>query len=755
MKALCLIPTLLFISAVLSFNAFPGEDAKKAATGPSYRSAALSLPFIANEGQVDETVAFYADTFLGRIFVTKECDVVYALTNRDPDADISGWCLKESFSQAAGLEAAGRHQTATRVNYFRGNDPEEWKRGIAAYENLSLGEAYAGIEVELVAHDKNVEKRFLVRPGARPEEISVKMVGVNGLRINRAGALEARIASGAVLFTKPVAWQETKEGKQYVEVTYRIDGDSYGFDLEPYDMERELIIDPLLASTYLGGTKDEGTWGSTYLCLDGQGCVYIAGSTKSADFPATPGAYAEDPFWGEDVFVAKFDPKLTTLLAATYLGGSGKDYGWRGVNTALDAAGCVIVSGQTTSTDFPVTPGAYDEDHNGGDDVFITRLSADLSTLIDSTFIGSPGYDQVNSMILDDKGDVYIAGITRSNGFPTTPGALDHDYAGTSQPWGGDIFVSHFDGGLTTLVASTYLGDTKLEFGGHLTLDGQGNVYIVGTTASFDFPTTPGAYMEVHCPVAEGYGCDIFISLLDPHFTTLLNSTFLGGTMDDWGYAPLVIDDNGDIYVTGHVSSEDYPTTSGAFCEEYNGVHGIDVGDDVPVTKLNGQLSTLLASTFLGGELFDGGVALMQAECGDLFVTGMCYSDDFPTTAGAYDETFNKGKSDAFVTRINSDLTALVASTFLGGSGYERTFSMNISKDGEFYTAGLTSSKNFPTTPEGFDVDYGGGTTYGGDVFVSMMDGLLSANPRLMAYSDSLPEGTGGTINFTLSAGED
>ncbi len=220
---------------------------------------------------------------------------------------------------------------------------------------------------------------------------------------------------------------------------------TYGFKVASYDRTKELIIDPLLASTYLGGSGKEHGYS---LALDTSGNVYVTGFTDSVDFPTTSGAYYNAFNGSYDVFVSKFDSGLTSLLASTYLGGSGGDGGY---SLALDTSGNVYVTGYTYSSDFPATSGAYETSFKGGSvDVFVSKLDGGLTSLLSSTYLGGSDNDEGYSLTLDTSGHVYVAGQTHSSDFPTTSGAYD-----TSQNGGYDAFVSKLDGNLSASAATT------------------------------------------------------------------------------------------------------------------------------------------------------------------------------------------------------------------------------------------------------------------------------------------------------------
>jgi len=395
-----------------------------------------------------------------------------------------------------------------------------------------------------------------------------------------------------------------------------------------------LIIDPLLASTFIGGSYSDGGYS---IALDEGGNVYVTGDTYSSDYPTTSGAYDESHNGYYDVFVSKLNSSLSNLLASTFIGGSDYD---RGNSIALDGGGNVYITGYTWSSEYPTTSGAYDESFNGGYyDVFVSKLNSSLSSLLASTFIGGSDYDRGNSIALDGDRNVYITGETDSSNYPTTSGAYDESYNGY-----GDVFVSKLNSSLSTLLSSTFIGGSDYDRGNSIALDGGGNVYITGYTGSSNYPTTSGAYDESH----NGES-DVFVSKLNSSLSTLLSSTFIGGSSGDSGRS-IALDGGGNVYITGETDSSDYPTTSGAYDESHNG------DEDVFVSRLNSSLSSLLSSTFIGGSDDDYGNSIALDGGGNVYVTGETESSNYPTTSGAYDESHN-GDEDVFVSRLNSNLS--------------------------------------------------------------------------------------------------
>lgn len=323
------------------------------------KMSALQVPFIANEGQVDENVCFYARTFGGIIYVTKKGEMVYSLPLVEARQDNvteqelpkqqerKGWVLKERLLGSLNPDIKSIDKANTKVNYFIGNDKSKWKSNVSSYNEVSLGEIYKGISLNLRAYGNNVEKIFTVNPGSRPEKIKLAVEGAFSLATNNKGELEVETGLGTVRFRAPIAYQEKESERTYIKVAYKIDKDAYGFNVGDYDRQIPLIIDPLLASTFIGGSGDDQ---GRAVALDSSGNVYIVNITTSSDYPTTTGAYDVTYHGSDDISISKLNADLSSLIASTFIGGSGDEWSY---DIALDSAGNVYVAGTTGSDNYP------------------------------------------------------------------------------------------------------------------------------------------------------------------------------------------------------------------------------------------------------------------------------------------------------------------------------------------------------------------------------------------------------------------
>jgi len=325
----------------------------------SVKLATLERGWVKNEGQWDEEALFSAPGYFGTTWITKDGQLVHTAVKGK-----ESWLISERWVGGKVQAITPEEELPTRVSYFIGNDPSKHRSNLPTYRYVSLGEVWSGIEVKLKATQKTVEKLFYVKPGADPSKIVVEVGGAKGLRLSKDGEIIIQTGLGELKLSKPVAWQE-KDGKKLpVEVSYKLIGKNrYSFEVAKADPSLPIVIDPILQSTYLGGSNDDSAYAIAIHPKTGD--VYVAGGTESIDFPNTAGG-ARASFGGRysDAFVARLNKELTQILQATYLGGSGSD---RANALAIHPkTGEVYVAGGTTSTDFPETFGGAQTVYGGG-----------------------------------------------------------------------------------------------------------------------------------------------------------------------------------------------------------------------------------------------------------------------------------------------------------------------------------------------------------------------------------------------------
>jgi len=457
-----------------------------------------------------------------------------------------------------------------------------------------------------------------------------------------------------------------------------------------------------------------------------------------------------------------------TLSYSTYLGGGSNDYG---TAITVDSTGSAYVTGYTSSTNFPVTAGAFQTTCGGGcsgstADAFVSKLDPTGSFLVFSSYLGGSANDYGNGIALDASDNIFIVGQTFSTDFPTTAGAFQTKCSPDSCA-SGDVFVTELSSAGSNLTYSTYLGGTGKNQGNAIVLDTFGNAYITGYTQSLTFPTTKGAF-QTTCKCGQSVA---FVTKLNTRGTGLVYSTYLGGTNGDVGYG-IALDSSDNAYLTGYTQSFNFPTTVGAFQTS------LGANRAAWITKLNTTGTALVYSTYLGGTTSVTtpceacGTAIAVDSSGDAYVCGLTAESNFPITPGAFQTVFASSSNghDAFLTELNPAGSALIFSTYLGGTGDDGATGIGLDPSGAIWLRGNTKSTDFPITPGAFQAKNAGsfdafvaelsstgsallystylggsGTEYGGATSVLALDSQNPPGVYVTGYTDS--------TNFPVVAG--
>jgi Beta-propeller repeat len=635
-----LLCVTLFATMAAHYHRAPAPSAQAAAYG------ALPLSFEPNVGQTAAGVDFLAHGSGYTLALTAGTAALglrrgtTAPTNAAPSAAVAAGLQLQLGLVGANPQAPGSGEAPLpgTVNYFLGNDSAAWRTGISTYARVRYREVYPGVDVVYYGEQGQLEYDFELAPGANPTQVRLDFARSTGVAVDGQGGLLVQLAGGAVRQERPQLYQEVDGERRAVGGTYLLEArGQVGIAVGAYDASRALVIDPVLVyATYLGGSSGGVLGGDVGrgVAVDGAGNAYVTGFTASADFPTQAPLQAGLGGSGAtNAFAAKLNPAGNALVYATYLGGSGGVFGDEGKGIAVDGAGNAYVTVNTRSADFPTTAGA----------------------------------------------------------FQTSLGSVH-----------GNAFVAELNPAGNALVYSTYLGGSgnsrqgNGDAGSGIAVDGAGNAYVTGFTDSADFPT--------QAPLQAGLGgsgaTNAFVAELNPAGSALVYSTYLGGSggvFVDEGTG-IAVDGAGNAYVTGNTRSADFPTTVGAFQTSL----GNEIGNAF-VAKLNPAGSALVYSTYLGGSgnsrqgNGDAGAGIAVDGAGNAYVTGHTGSPDFPTKNPLQAALGGQVLDNAFVAKLNAAGSALVYSTYLGGSRQDVGRGIAVDGAGNAYVTGDTGSPDFPT----------------------------------------------------------
>jgi hypothetical protein len=565
----------------------------------------LPLAFEENRGQAPPRVDFMARGGGYSVFLSRGNASISLRRGKSADPVTIELRLVGASQEAAAL---ARQPLPGKVNYFLGNDPKRWRTDIPTFQRVQYPRVYPGIDLAYYGDEGRVEYDFLVAPNADPDAIRLAVDGTRSVSVDGNGDLVLETGSGAVRFRRPLAYQEIAGARHEVESRYVLTGaHAVGFAVGPHDARQALVIDPsLVYSTYLGGSTYD--WAQA-IALDAGGNAYVTGFTESMDFPLVN---PEQPFFpgSSAIFVSKLAADGASLVYSTYLAGSLYDFSY---SIAVDGSGSAYVTGYTESTDFPVMNPIYGT-LNGATDAFLTKFSAAGDALEYSTYLGGSSNDYGYGVAVDSNNAAYLTGQTVSSDFPVTSGAYQTSSDGSCG------FVTKVNPKGSALAWSTYFGRNCSANPKAVAVSSSFSVYLTGYAYS-GFPVTTG----VAQPIFGGVE-DAFVTMLDKTGKTLVYSTYLGGSQEDYG-AAIAVDASGNAYVTGSTTSPNLPVTASAPQPKLAG------GFDGFVAKLNASGTAWSYLTYLGGGRDDYAYGIAVDSSGNATVVGSTISVDFPMTA--------------------------------------------------------------------------------------------------------------------------
>ena len=672
-RALWAVTALAVIS--ISFGLGWPRAATASTSRPEAKLMSVPLSFEPNRGQAASTVQFLSRGSGYALFLTPGTVVLNLERQQPASAAAAGQTPEAASVDTLRMSLIGANAKANAVglapqpgvvSYFIGNDPKNWRSGIPTYGRVKFPQIYPGVDLVFYGNQRQLEYDFVVAPGADPSRIAWRIDGARA-RVDADGNLVLSAPNGPVAFKKPVLYQLDGDNKIGVDGAFVVTGNQVRFRLGSYDHSRALIVDPVLSyASYLAGsstdhigwTLDNGPNGTSQgLAVDSAGSVYVAGDTYSIDFPT------KNPY--------------------------------QGAPPAKGPAGSP-----------PVSPGLWPS-------AFVTKFSADGSSLVYSTYLGGNGYDYVYAIAVDSSGNAYVTGQTDSPNFPVTSGAyqtvcsasiVPGPPAQNSSNCGGadtSAFVTKLNSTGTGLAYSTFLGGYgSYAYATSIAVDSAGRAYIAGneddiySTGIFGspvypgFPTSSGAVISGTQPLG-GNPQFAFVAAFDPTGAQLLYSTLFGdqnfkciiGCGGPTYGTGVAVDANDYLYLVGETEASTLPTTAGVIqptgAPLGNPANALQIWRGFiakfnPVTSAGG--ASLAYSTYLGGKTgntgdYISGITIDSAS--NAYIVGYTNSPDFPVTSGVYSTVCGPNGQTcaaAHVTKLNSTGTAILWSTFVGDS---------------------------------------------------------------------------------------
>jgi uncharacterized repeat protein (TIGR01451 family) len=633
---------------------------------------------------------------------------------------------------------AGLEELPGRSHYLIGTEAADWRTDVATFARLLATDVYPGIDLTYYGTAHDLEYDFVVRPGADASAIRLRSEGGTQLTLGSAGELGLILDGEEVAnWRAPIAYQQIDGVRHDIACAFVLRGPrEAGFSVGEYDASKPLVIDPvLLYSTLLGGSGAEAAEAITI----SSNSIYIVGETTSLNFPA-PGGYRTTAYASNDVFVARFNSNGTALVFATYLGGTGDDFG---NSIDVDANGNVSITGGTDSSNFPLK-NQFQSSRSGISDAFVTKLSAAGNALLYSTYLGGNGYESGNAVKVGNGGNIYVVGETDSEQqFPKkTP--FQNNAGGLL-----DGFVARFNptlSGAASLIFSSWIGGSDDDRATGIEVDGT-YFYVAGEVDALDFFSSDFPVKNALQPEYGGGGSDAWLARLPLSGATVSWATYVGGQYED-AASSVVVDTSGNLYLVGTTTSDNFPTVNAQ--QPVIGGGGSFYTSDAFATKISGNGSNILFSTYFGGEVEETGSGIGVDANGLIYITGQTSSSDLPVSGGALQSTYNGGPGDAFIAKLNPAVpgrNGIVYSTYFGGVGTEDPGTGNcifVTSNGDYYFVGTTTSTNGFPSESAFSGVYGGGYS---DAFVAK----LASQPDLCVSVSASIEPVLVGSNFTYT----
>ncbi len=687
-----------------------GQKVTPVATAPS------RLAFVENKGQWNDTILFRADLLGGALFLTAQgFRFNYYATEdvmRAHDMKVTGsndawqdapirhhayWVELQGMSGLPG-NAKGRGKGSAYHNYFLGNDRKRWQGRVPLYDTVAYENAYAGIDLLVYGAGLQLKYDFVVKPGGNVADIRLNYKGVVP-ELQADGSLRIRTSVNEIVEMKPYVYQWIAGQQVDVQCNYRWNAKSNELSFvfpEGYNQHYNLVIDPLLVfATLSGGTAETFGYSAAY---DREGNFYAGGECHKSGWVTTPGAFKDKFAASLDIGLSKYNAAGTDLVYSTYLGGRSVE---QPNSLVVNSKNELIVMGNTSSKDMPVTEGCWDSTI-AGFDIFITKFTADGGNLVGSTLLGGSSIDglegsslstlagdrQRGEVWVDSADNIYVASCTYSEDYPVTDGAFQKKFGGG--PLDGCFTV--LDPYCKKILYSTFIGGSGMDVCFSLVQGAHNDFFVTGTTTSADFKVSPAAYQQKLLGGKDAYLLRFGLK------EGLIAGTYLGTEASDWGYK-IQLDGQGSPWVLGRTQSPDYPVSPGV-------VH--QAGGQMFVQQMSANLDqALVATKFSGHNTLPTPVSFMIDQCGKLYLSCLTTDSTMPLSPDAF-AGYAQNITGFWLGVFNPGFESLYYGTYYRGIDHSDGGTSRYDPYGIVYHSACICNRNFETTPQAYGQYFSG-----------------------------------------------
>jgi gliding motility-associated-like protein len=698
--------------------------------------------FVENKGQWNDAVHFKLEIPNGVIWFEESGWKIVTLNEKQfhsfheayhqglpaDNLPVDVHALEVNFTNSnSGVKPEGENKRRGYHNYYLGNKREQWASNVGLFDKITYRNLYDGIDAELTVVNNHLKVTYVVSESADPTQIQVNYLGNRGLNLT-GEQIEICTSTGSIIESGLYSYQNIDGEERKVNSSFVSRGAEVSFQLEEFDSDQKLYIDPtIIASTNSGSTVTCYGHTATY---DNPGNMYAAGRCFGVGYPTDTGSFQMNfASGGVDMGISKYSPNGSQLIYATYLGGAGSDLPH---SMFVNSQGQLHMLGTTTSTDFPVTINAFDTSYNGGNDLVVTIFNDSGSAIVGSTYIGGSGSDGVNliggnygdayrgEVVVDGYNSVYIATVSASTDFPTTNGVFQDTLAG-----GQDAVIFKLNFNLSQLTWSTYIGGAGNDAAYGVKLNDELNLYVSGSTQGQGFPEdSSGAN-----PTYLGGDYDGFVLQLKNDASEILHSSYFGSDLKDQNFF-VQLDQQGFVYLFGQ-SAASLASTAGLYQGPSLGTY---------IYKTSPTLDTVYWTSGFGNM---SPVAFLVDLCSHVYVAGQNIGGLYLSNFDTLNAVLNVGNAGFYLMALSPDGTTLEFGSFFGNSSSHVDGGTSRFDKRGFVYAATCSAGAFPTTSWAYSPNNQAGSY---DVTAFKIDFEVDG---VVAYSGASP-GNVGCLPFTV-----